>query len=583
MPYITKEIFYNQENQQRAAQLLDEIKSYFFSHGLVERNLFTVTAYVLWKASQHDKTSGITLKAIIDDFEQENDSLYLFIKNRMLEEHLESVVHLTEKYSFVDFALAVLLPLGENESRVEIGATPESIIKLVHKLLDVKAGESVADLCCGTGSYLVSAALKENKALYSGYEISVAGSLIAQLRAELLEADVDVTVTDVFSLAEPSQKVKFDKIFANYPFGLRLKNLEISTDYIKSLSQKFPGLMRATSSDWIFNALLCDLIKEDGKAIGIMTNGSTWNSIDMPIRKYFIESKMVECVISLPPRMFVYTGISTTLIILSRNNETVRMIDAEKLCQQGRRQNEFSDNDISAIVNAVTVDTEYSKTVTIEELRRQEYALNFSRYVEGYNLSFENGVPFGSIMKRITRGAPCTAKELDEMISDTVTDMQYLMLSNIQNGMIDDKLPYLSSISSNYERYCLKNNSLILSKNSYPYKVAVVSVKEGQKILANGNLFIIELDEEKANPYYVKAFLDSEQGYAVLKSITAGSTIPNIAVDKLRTVEIPLPSMEEQNRIAQKYQATLDEISVLKLRLEKAINKLHCIYGEEDK
>ena len=127
----------------------------------------------------------------------------------------------------------------------------------------------------------------------------------------------------------------------------------------------------------------------------------------------------------------------------------------------------------------------------------------------------------------------------------------------------------------------MKNNSLILSKNGYPYKVAVVAVKEGQRILANGNLYIIELDEQRANPYYVKEFFDSEQGIAALKSITVGATIPNIGVDKLKKLLIPVPSMEEQLRIAREYQATQDEIAMLKLRLEKTVNKLHHIFDEE--
>ena len=82
-----------------------------------------------------------------------------------------------------------------------------------------------------------------------------------------------------------------------------------------------------TSSDWVFNALLYDLLTENGKAVGIMTNCSTWNSIDMPMRKYFVECKMVECVISLPGKIFA-TNIATTLIILSHNNDSIRMIDA---------------------------------------------------------------------------------------------------------------------------------------------------------------------------------------------------------------------------------------------------------------
>ena len=49
----------------------------------------------------------------------------------------------------------------------------------------------------------------------------------------------------------------------------------------------------------------------------------------------------------------------------------------------------------------------------------------------------------------------------------------------------------------------------------------------------------------------------------------------------MKKVEIPLPPMEEQERIAQKYQATLDEIAVIKQSLEKAVNKLHHIFDEE--
>ena len=156
------------------------------------------------------------------------------------------------------------------------------------------------------------------------------------------------------------------------------------------------------------------------------------------------------------------------------------------------------------------------------------------------------------------------------------------MLGNIHDGIIDEELPYLSVIEKNLERYCLKRNNLILSKNGYPFKLAIANPKEGQLILANGNLFIIEIDEEKANPYYLKAFFESEQGVAALKSIVVGATIPNIGVESLKSLLIPIPSLEEQYRIAEKYQATQDEIKVLKLRLAKAVDRLYHIFDEGD-
>ena len=579
MYFINKELYENAENQKKVTQITRDITDCLYQASVSVQNAFPLIPYLLYKASLYSNPFGITLQAIVNGENAIDDNIRFMAKEIMNDDLWEQLLQLVTKYSPKEFALAVVNPMTEIEPR-ETMTTPNSILKLAHKLLDVRAEEKVADVCCGSGTYIVSAALEEPNAFYQGYELNVANKSAVIMKAELLEADITVNLCDVFTQADNVEMPKYDKIFANYPFGLKLRNLGAGIGYLEKMAKQHPNLSKGTSSDWVFNALLCDMLAEDGKAIGIMTNGSTWNSIDLPMRKYFIEHKLVECVIALPSKLFVGTNIPTTLIVLSHNNDVVRMIDATKHCRRGRRQNEFSDENIETIVEALTADHEYSRSISIEELRRNEYTLNLNRYVVN-NIILNNSVPFESIIKSISRGAPCTAKQLDEMVSDSVTNMQYLMLANIQDGMIDDKLPYLSYIDPKYERYCLKNNALILSKNGFPYKIAVASVKKGQHILANGNLYIIELDEKKANPYFIKAFFDSEQGHAVLKSITVGATMPNIGVDKLKKVKIPLPPMDEQERIAKEYQATLDEIAVIKLRLEKAVNKLHHIWSEE--
>ena len=579
MSFINKKLYENEECQNKAMQITRNITDCLHQAGVSVQNAFPLIPYLLYKASLYNDPFEITFQTVVSSKIVSNDEIRLLAQEILNDDLWKQLLQLVTKYSSKEFSLAVINPVAESEPKRTM-ATPNSILKLVHKLLDVKAKEKVADICCGSGTYIVSAALEEPNASYHGYEINAANKAAVMMKAELLEADITVNLCDVFTLADTVEMPKYDKIFANYPFGLKLRNLGAGIGYLEKMAKQYPNLSKATSSDWVFNALLCDMLAEGGKAIGIMTNGSTWNSIDLPMRKYFIEHKLVECVIALPNKLFTGTSIPTTLIILSHNNDAVRMIDATKHCQHGRRQNEFSDENIRTIVDALTSDHEYSKSIPIEELRKNEYTLSLSRYVTN-NINFHNGVPFESIIKSISRGAPCTAKQLDEMVSDNMTNMQYLMLANIQDGMIDEKLPYLSHIDPKYERYCLKNNALILSKNGFPYKVAVASVKEGQHILANGNLYIIDLDEKKANPYYIKAFFDSEQGHAVLKSITVGAAMPNIGVDKLKKAEIPLPPIEEQERIAQEYQATLDEIAIIKLRLEKAVNKLHHIWDEE--
>lgn len=581
MSVINKKLYENAESQKKAIQITWEIADCFHQIGMPAHKAFPLIPYLLHKVSLYNDPFGITLQAIVDGKIDIPDDVRLLAQEVLNDKLWNRLLQMVTKYSPEEFALAAVMPVTDYEPKKTMAtSTPDAILKLAHKLLDVKAGEKVADVCCGSGAYIVSAALEEANASYHGYEIHRASGAAALMKAELLGADVKVTLGDVFAIADSNEMPKYDKVFADPPFGLKLKDLGVGDRYLDRLAEQYPGLSKGTSAAWVFNALLYDMLAENGKAIAIMTNGSTWNGIDIPMRKYFVERKMVECVIALPSKLFASTIIPTTLIVLSHNNDAVRMIDATKHCQQGRRQNDFSSENIETIVDALTEDYDYSRSISIEELRENDYALHLSRYVAD-DLGFHNGVPFESVIKSISRGAPCTASQLDEMVSDDVTDMQYLMLANIQDGMIDDKLPYLSYIDPKYEKYCLKNNALILSKNGFPYKVAVASVQEGQRILANGNLYIIELDEAKADPFYVKAFFDSEQGRAALKNITVGAAMPNIGVDNLKKVEIPLPDIEVQKRVAQKYRYMLNEIAATKRYLGEMISRLYRIFDEE--
>ena len=319
------------------------------------------------------------------------------------------------------------------------------------------------------------------------------------------------------------------------------------------------------------------MLANNGRAIVIMTTGRTCNSIDEPIRQYFVEQGMIEAVIALPPKMFSYTNIATTMIVLSKGNKAVRMVDATNICQQGRRFNEFSEDDIQRICSDLQADSEISRLVDVDKLRTNNYALNLSRYLE-QNYTLENAIVFGDVIKSISRGAPCTASQLDEMAAKGETNMRYLMLANINDGVIDDNLPYLANIEPKFEKYCLKNNSLIISKNGLPYKIVVASVKDGQKILASGNLYIIELDTTRVDPYYLKAFFDSEQGEAVLKSISVGAVVLNIGVESLKKIMVPILPLEKQQKIAQEYKAKLAEIADIKSRLAKELDSLHQIF-----
>ena len=114
-------------------------------------------------------------------------------------------------------------------------------------------------------------------------------------------------------------------------------------------------------------------------------------------------------------------------------------------------------------------------------------------------------------------------------------------------------------------------------------KIAVADSVDDQMILANGNLYVIELDEEKADPFYVKAYLDSEKGIAALKSVVVGAAIPNIGVEALKTIQIPEASIEKQHEVAEKYRIEEQRIRHLRDELSSAIENLKQIFDNQMK
>ena len=588
MSAITMEMMNDEQLNKSARQAIWDISFILSSGSVKNESRLVLAAYLLSQIATYNNPLDFNYKALLSEQWNIGEDSAIAISELITEEEWQKLLPLVTKYSPEVFGLAALTcdfsslrrDLTSGFRSIGDEATPDSIIKLSQKILNIKPDDRVADLCCGYGTFLYLSALIEPSAHFSGYEISTSNKMISTIRAALVSDSIDIILQDVFELAEKDPQPRFEKVFSNYPFKMPLRFLGNGAKYLEKLAGKYPGVSKATSSDWVFNFLICELLSDGGKAVGIMTNGSTWNGIDTPMRKIFVENGFIESVISLPGRMFSSTSIPTSLIVFSRGNSKVRIVDASKICQQGRRYNEFNEEDIDTIISAINTDSEYSRVIELEELRKNEYTLSLSRYLKE-DITFAHATRFEEVIKSISRGAPCTASQLDEMASDGVTNMQYLMLANIQNGMIDDKLPYLSHIDPKFEKYCLKNQDLILSKNGYPYKIAVANVKKDQRILANGNLYIIEVDQDKVDPYYLKAFFESEQGIAVLKSITVGATIPNIGVDKLKKVEIPIPSLVEQRKIAKRYQTILDEIAVYKIKLEKAMNRLHHVFDEE--
>ena len=468
----------------------------------------------------------------------------------------------------------ILFLVDQNTQRFGgVNSTPDCVCKLVSQIMDIQDGDKIADICCGVGSFLTYASNENDISVY-GSEINVESAIFCKIRMQVLGNNADIKLCNALDV-DPVE-INANKAFSNYPWGMRMDD-NMKNTALGMLVSEIPEFAKCRDTEWVFNYALLLSTKEDGISVGIMSNGRTSDGLSQAVRKLFVEKGYIKAVISLPGNLFTGTSIPSTMIVMSRGNTEVMFVNASEMYEQGRRKNTITDKDVAKIAKACFEESSISKLVSKDEIAANDYNLSPAKFF-AEEIALENGSPFGAVIKSIRRGAQLKAQELDSCASTEKTPYQYLMLSNISNGLIDEDLPYLTSLDEKQEKFCLKNGDLIISKIGSPTKVAVAEVEDGKKIIANGNLFLVEIDTQKANPYYIKAFLESPKGQALIERVQVGVVMKSISVEQIKNIVIPLIPLEKQNELASMYQAKIDSLRLQKKRYEKTLKEISSIY-----
>ena len=504
-----------------------------------------------------------------------DETLKNYLKECIKNKDLKQIKRATDKYSDDTIKAMILFPKPIKFSDVDY-STPVGVSQLAIELLDIHDDDIVMDLGSGINEFLIQTSiLKNTKELY-GIELNIDNYIIGEIRRLVLGIDIHTKTGNV--LSQDFGKIKANKVFSNPPLGQRWKDIK---EYIKNneeVNKYFKETKRTISGEWAFALSALKNTEKLGKTIVLMSNAGTWNKPDEVIRKRLIEEGKIEGVILLPERLFTASNISLTMIIFSESNSNVRMVDASKMFTEGRSINTLEDNNIKEIIKAYREESDISKTVPIKDIAKHEYILNPFRYLEG-DMDIKNGISLGNISKSINRGSMIRRNELDNLATTEETKYQHLMLSNINEGVIDKELPYLKKIDERDEKYCIQNNNLIISKIS-PFKIASVNVSEDKKILATGNLYMIDIDETKANPIYVELFLQSELGISQLNRYSKGVTMKSISIQDLKKIQIPNIPLEQQNKIAEEAKLLTEQLEMLENQIEMVKDKRNKLIQE---
>jgi type I restriction enzyme M protein len=291
--------------------------------------------------------------------------------------------------------------------------TPQQISTILSKIVtldsqDPSTGpkqklDKVLDFACGSGSLLLNVRnqLKEQTngtgtigKIY-GQENNITTYNLARMNMllhgmkdtefEIYHGDTLKNQWDILNEMNPSKKIEFDAIVANPPFSLRWEPNEAMGEDFRFKSY---GLAPKSAADFAFLLHGFHFLSQEGTMAIILPHGVLFRGgQEEKIRTKLLKDNHIDTVIGLPANLFYSTGIPVCILVLKKckKEDDVLFINASKHYVKGKRQNLLNEENINSIVdtykNRPDEVERYARRVSPEEIKKNLYNLNISRYV----------------------------------------------------------------------------------------------------------------------------------------------------------------------------------------------------------
>lgn len=490
---------------------------------------------------------------------------------------LPLVRRLSKEYAEEDLSAFVLFcSIEECENAGEAYCRHDSIAMLSALFLDADETQSVADMTCGDGSFIVNAFPELGTRPVVAFETDRDKAAAAVLRCRVLGPNFRVLCRDVVTAPGDG---RFDRVFVRPSEDDQKTRISFFSE--RSAVQSDDELPPSTTMTklWLLVGAASGMLKPKGKAVIVVPTGVLSQRADSAIRRAYIRKGLIESVILLPDAVGQGAGTSYALLVLSEGNHKVRMIDARGVAARRGRELRIDAAGMERILNCI--DAADSESCNVHEviLEEADWSLLPTRYLN--ERAIPDGRPLEEICTRIERGAQISVQKLEDLKSDVPTNCRYLRIADIEDGVVraDASDEYLIEMPDAAKKRCIRDGTLVLSRQGTPsYKSGVAHVREGEYVLAPGNVYMIDVDSEKADPYFLQAFLQSEAGVASLKKLGGASASNPIALADLRKLIVPVPPLESQRAVAELYRKTSVACSALRAELAQKCQQLSDVY-----
>ena len=467
--------------------------------------------------------------------------------------------------------------------------TPRHIIDFLVELVDPKIGETILDPACGTSGFLISAykhILNNNKKdkpgdllsstqkkelleSINGYDISP--DMVRLSSANLFlhgftDDELNIHEYDTLS-SEDRWNEYYDVIIANPPFmtpkgGIRPHN-RFSVD--------------SNRAEVLFTNYIMEHLTPKGRAGIVVPEGIIFQSgkAYKQLRKALVEKYLIG-VISLPSGVFnPYSGVKTSILILDKElSQKTDKIFFGKVENDGydlgAQRRKIDKNDLPQIKDSVLeyfnnlekgIDIEHQNLsyVSKEEIiSSEDYVLSLERYLSVFD--YKGDIPLEEISSHIelTSGFAFKSKSFNKdgkgMPLIRIRDIKTNEISTYYQGEYDDK-------------YLVRKGDLLVGMDG-EFNCCIWNNREA---LLNQRVCKIECKSslDKKYLYYI-----IQKELKRIEENTFAVTVKHISSKQIKSIEIPLPSLEIQKEIVEELEQYQKEIEKSKLKIEQLNNSI---------
>ena len=285
--------------------------------------------------------------------------------------------------------------------------TPQQISSILSAIVTLDSQEpktgkkkklnKVLDFACGSGSLLLNVrnqlgahgigkiyGQEKNITTYNLARMNMLLHGVKDSEFEIHHGDSLLNDWDILNEMNPAKKLEFDAVVANPPFSYRWQPTETLA---KDFRFKSYGLAPKSAADFAFLLHGFHFLGKEGTMAIILPHGVLFRGgAEARIRTKLLKDGNIDTVIGLPANLFFSTGIPVCILVLKKckKPDDVLFINASEHFEKGKRQNRLLPEHIDKIVGTYqnrNPEERYARCVTMEEIEKNDYNLNISRYV----------------------------------------------------------------------------------------------------------------------------------------------------------------------------------------------------------